>query len=101
MLFMSRLATGFAILTPAVTAQSQELPEVAKVCVTCHGRDGIGTTPLNPNLAGQSSIYLIQQLTAFRDGKRKSEVMNITAANLTDVEIFTIAEYYESRLSCR
>ena len=98
---MSRLATGFAILTLAVTVQSQELPEVAKVCVTCHGRDGIGTTPLNPNLAGQSSIYLIQQLTAFRDGKRKSEVMNITAANLTDDEIFTIAEYYESRLSCR
>ena len=101
MLFMSRLATGFAILTLAVTAQTQEFPEVAKVCVTCHGRDGIGTTPLNPNLAGQSSIYLIQQLTAFRDGKRKSEVMNITAANLADDEIFTIAEYYESRLSCR
>ncbi len=98
---MSRLATGFAILTLAVPAQSQELPEVAKVCVTCHGRDGIGTTPLNPNLAGQSSIYLVQQLTAFRDGKRKSEVMNITAANLTNDEIFTIAEYYESRLSCR
>jgi cytochrome c553 len=101
MLFMSRLATGFAILTLTVTAQTQEFPEVAKVCVTCHGRDGIGTTPLNPNLAGQSSIYLVQQLTAFRDGKRKSEVMNITAANLSDDEIFTIAAYYESRLSCR
>jgi cytochrome c553 len=101
MLFISRLATGLAILTLAVTVQSQEFPEVAKVCVTCHGRDGIGTTPLNPNLAGQSSIYLVQQLTAFRDGKRRSEVMNITAASLTDEEIFTIAEYYESRLTCR
>lgn len=101
MLFVSRLAVGFAIFPLAFTAQTQELPEVAKVCVTCHGRDGIGTTPLNPNLAGQSSIYLVQQLTAFRDGKRKSEVMNITAANLSDDEIFTIAEYYESRVTCR
>ena len=101
MSFMSRLAIGFAILMLAVAARTQELPEVAKVCVTCHGRDGIGTTPLNPNLAGQSSIYLIQQLTAFRDGKRKSEVMNITATNLTDDDIFTIAAYYESRSTCR
>ena len=95
------LAIAFAILTLPVSARTQELPGIAKVCVTCHGRDGFGTTPLNPNLAGQSSIYLIQQLTAFREGKRKSEVMNITATNLSNDDIRAIAEYYESQSSCR
>ena len=101
MSFVYRLAIAFAILTLPVSARTQELPEIAKVCVTCHGREGFGTTPLNPNLAGQSSIYLIQQLTAFRDGKRKSEVMNITASNLSNDDIRTIAEYYENQPSCR
>ena len=101
MSLMSRLAIVFAIFTLPAAAPAQDLPEVAKVCVTCHGRDGFGTTPLNPNLAGQSSIYLIQQLTAFRDGKRNSEVMNITAASLTDDEIRIISEYYESQPTCR
>ena len=101
MSLMSRLAIVFAISTLPIAASAQEFPKVAKVCVTCHGRDGFGTTPLNPNLAGQSSIYLIQQLTAFRDGKRNSEVMNITAASLTDDEIRIISEYYESQPTCR
>jgi cytochrome c553 len=101
MSFVYRLAIAFAILTLPFSARAQELPEIAKVCVTCHGSDGFGTTPLNPNLAGQSSIYLIQQLTAFRDGKRKSEVMNITATNLSNDDIRAIAEYYESQPSCR
>ena len=101
MSFVYRLAIAFAISTLPVSARAQELPEIAKVCVTCHGRDGFGTTPLNPNLAGQSSIYLIQQLTAFRDGKRMSEVMNITASNLSNDDIRAIAEYYESQPSCR
>ena len=96
-----RVAIAIAILTLPVSARVQELPKIAKVCVTCHGRDGFGTTPLNPNLAGQSSIYLIQQLTAFREGKRKSEIMNITAANLTDDDIRAIAEYYESQPGSR
>jgi cytochrome c553 len=95
------LAIAFAISTLPISARAQELPQIAKVCVTCHGDDGFGTTPLNPNLAGQSSIYLIQQLTAFREGNRKSEVMNITAAGLSNDDIRAIAEYYESQSGCR
>jgi cytochrome c553 len=40
---------------PAQTVQ-------AKGCVTCHGTDGIGTSAMFPNLAGQSELYLGQQL---------------------------------------
>jgi cytochrome c553 len=65
-------------------------------CVTCHGRDGIGTAPQFPNLAGQSAIYMIQQLQAFRDGGRQSEMMSLVAQSLSDQDIEDLAAYYES-----
>ncbi len=69
--------------------------------MTCHGKDGIGKSPLFPNLAGQKSIYMIEQLTKFRDGRRPSEVMNITANNLTDDDIRAISGYYEALPACK
>lgn len=92
---------ALACLVPlAVEAEGVELPPTAKSCVTCHGRDGIGTSPGYPNLAGQKSVYAMLQLTAFRSGKRHNEVMNIIAKDLTDEDIRTIAEYYEAQPAC-
>jgi len=82
-------------------AQSPEVPAAARPCITCHGRDGIGTSPGFPNLAGQKSIYLMEQLTSYRDGKRQSDMMNIAAAKLTDDAIRAIAEYYEALPACK
>ena len=91
-----------ACLVPlAAEGEGIEFPAVAKSCVTCHGRDGVGTSPGYPNLAGQKSVYAMLQLTAFRSGKRQSEVMNIIAKDLTDKDIQTIAEYYEARPACK
>lgn len=57
-----RIATLFALLTAvsfapaAVQAQQLEIPAAAKPCITCHGKDGIGKSPLFPNIAGQKSL---------------------------------------------
>ena len=93
------LASAF-VLPPAAHAEEPEFPAAAKSCITCHGRDGIGTSPGFPNLAGQKSIYMMEQLTLYRDGKRQSDVMSIAAAKLTDSEIRAIAVYYEARPAC-
>ena len=68
----------------------------AKPCNTCHGRDGIGTLPMFPNLAGQKATYLEKQLKDFRSGIRKSEVMKIVVKNLSDQDIKDLAAYFES-----
>ena len=102
-----RLAVPLALLAvlglaPGATpAQTPELPAVARPCITCHGRDGIGTSPGFPNLAGQKSIYMMEQLTLYRDGRRQSDVMNIAAAQLSDEAIRAIAEYYEALPACK
>jgi cytochrome c553 len=49
-----------------------------------------------PNLAGQKSIYLRQQLQAFRAGKRKHPEMKIVAGDLTDRDIDQLVVYYST-----
>lgn len=96
----ARELRSFALLiglaAASAQAQAQEFPAAGQVCVTCHGRDGIGTSPLFPNLAGQSAVYTIQQMENFRSGERPSEVMGIIAQPLTDQQIRELALYYES-----
>ncbi len=100
---LARLAllASFCLTQLAAQAQELEFTVVTKPCITCHGRDGRGRSPGFPNLCGQKSIYMMQQLTSFRAKKRRSEVMNITTENLTDDDIRAIAEYYESLPACK
>lgn len=95
------LLASVCLVPPTAHAQAPEFPAAARSCITCHGRDGIGTSPGFPNLAGQKSIYMMEQLTLYRDGKRQSDVMNIATAKLTDADIRAIAEYYEAMPACK
>ncbi|UCH74155.1 MAG: cytochrome c [Rhodospirillales bacterium] len=95
------LLAVLGLVPAAAPAQTPELPAAARPCITCHGRDGIGTSPGFPNLAGQKSIYMMEQLTLYRDGRRQSDVMNIAAAQLSDEAIRAIAEYYEAQPACK
>jgi cytochrome c553 len=91
---MAMAAIAMALLPVSAIAQTADVPKLG-TCVTCHGRNGVGTSPVFPNLAGQKSLYMIQQLQQFRSGDRKSEVMNVVAKPLTDAEIEALSNYYE------
>jgi|SRR5687768_10254068 cytochrome c553 len=82
--------------TPAIAADPAAGQAKSAICATCHGKNGIGTAPNFPNLAGQKAQYTAQQLKLFRSGERKSEQMNIIAQPLSDEDIANLAAYYES-----
>lgn len=63
-------------------------------CQACHGMDGLSKLPGAPHIAAQPHSYLIDQMRAFRDGRRHNEVMSIAVRDLTDREIVDIAAYY-------
>ena len=67
----------------------------AVTCVACHGIEK-SNNPEWPNLAQQSTRYLIEQLHAFRDGTRKNSLMSPQAMGLSDQDIVEIAKYYNS-----
>jgi cytochrome c553 len=78
------------------SAQANRTPAVIAVCAPCHGVDGTGGDVEKPNLAGQKSIYIRQQLLAFRAGERKHPDMKIIARDLTDREIDQVVTYYST-----
>jgi cytochrome c553 len=80
----------------AASAQTSRIPAIVAACSPCHGADGMTGDVEKPNLAGQKSIYLRQQLLAFRTGKRKHPEMKIVARDLTDREIDQLVVYYST-----
>ncbi len=68
----------------------------AMVCAGCHGSDGVSKNPTFPSLAGQTSLYLDNQLKHFRDGSRENPTMNGLAKGLKDNEIENLAAYFAS-----
>lgn len=65
-------------------------------CALCHGPIGLAMLANAPNLAGQQSIYLSEQLKNYRNGKRQNEVMNMIAKQLTDSEISHLSAWYSA-----
>jgi len=66
-------------------------------CMGCHGTNGSGNpTAKFPALAGQHATYTINQLSAFRDGKRANDnnkMMRYVANKMTVAEIEAVANY--------
>ena len=88
-----------AVMLAASAASAQTAPTRPAAlgqCSTCHGVNGLSTLPNAPHLAGQPLIYLVEQLKAYRSGKRSHEVMNVIAKPLSDADIDVLAAWYAS-----
>jgi cytochrome c553 len=76
-----------------ITAGEQK----AANCMGCHGPKGKSSSAQWPNLAAQQSIYIVNQLNAFKSGTRNNPMMQSMAANLNDGDINNLAAYYFSQ----
>ncbi|MCA1791550.1 MAG: cytochrome c4 [Thioalkalivibrio sp.] len=68
-------------------------------CIGCHSPRGMGNGPARfPVLSGQHAEYVVQQLTAYREGERQTDealgqLMRGVARNLNDREIEAVSAY--------
>lgn len=72
----------------------------SQVCFACHGLDGNGTEPTNPEfpkLAGKQAGYLLKQLNDIKSGKRKDEIMSGIVANLSADDMANLAVYFAAQ----
>ena len=73
------LELGFAFLLCAASALEAHAGDVkagaavARECQACHGLDGLAKIEEAPNIAGQNELYLIKQLTAFKNGNGRTK----------------------------
>lgn len=72
------------------------MQERLAACNACHGEQGEGKAgnEYYPHLAGKPSGYLLQQLQAFRDGRRLYAQMNWLMRNMSDGYLRRIAAHY-------
>jgi len=87
---------ALCVSLPAQAADVNAGKTKAAQCAVCHGANGIATMAEAPNLAGQSEIYLSEQLKNYRSGKRNHEVMSVMAKPLNDQDIDNLAAWFSS-----
>ncbi|MFA0012287.1 cytochrome c [Vibrio lentus] len=90
-----------AVMNPVYAESSDEQFELgkqkAKVCMTCHGVNGISTQDPYPNLRGQKVGYLISSLKDYQTRERTSGLailMQQQADTLSDQDIRDISYFY-------
>ena len=84
---------------PVVAASSTSQPQApaaAAVCMSCHGANGIGVTPMYPSLAGQHASYLARAIQEYQTGYRKNPIMNGMVASLKPADITAVTDYFSS-----
>ncbi len=75
-------------------------PAELPACDQCHGPGGVGVGAAVPPLAGQPSIYLSNQLHAYRQGTRAPgplSLMGTLARRMSEADIAAAAAYYAAR----
>lgn len=93
--------------TPAAAAATPGVPFTngkaadgatkSAICSSCHGPNGNSVNPEWPRLAGQSAVYIAEQLRLFRSGVRNNPIMKPLTAALSDQDISDLAVYYEAQ----
>src|ERR1700684_4134685 len=85
---------------PSARAQAtQQAPDTMEsrllACAACHGKQGQGTeNGYVPRLAGKPAGYLMNQLMAFRDGRRRYPPMNYLLEYVPDAYLDKMADYF-------
>jgi cytochrome c553 len=75
-------------------------PDTLPACEQCHGPGGIGVGDHFPPLAGQSAVYISNELHAWQQGSRHNEplqLMQHVAAKLSDEDIAAISAWYAAQ----
>jgi cytochrome c553 len=88
------LALSAAAVSPVLAQSSADAGRyVAANCANCHGTTGVAKGAM-PSLAGLSKERIVENMKAFRDGKRPATVMHQIAKGYTDQQIDAVAAFF-------
>jgi len=71
--------------------------KVAAFCANCHGEGGNSANPDTPNLAGQNTSYLLEQLRQFASGQRRNLFMEGMIRALSPEEKVGVVLHYSTK----
>jgi sulfide dehydrogenase cytochrome subunit len=89
----SRVLFTAALACAVSSAAAQDGRSLAATCASCHGTDGRSATREVTPLAGLPKSFIVEQMKAFKEGRRPATIMHQLAKGYTDPQIEAIAEY--------
>ncbi len=99
MFLIRNIVFFFALYAGVVSAQGvlpQNARYLAANCANCHGTNGVGAQ-LMPSLAGLNKEYLIEQMQAFKTGKRAASIMHQLSKGYSDEQIAAVSAFFEQQ----
>lgn len=85
---------ALALFACALTdAHADTFADRKQQCAACHGANGVSPTPATPSLGGKTELFVLYQLVAFREGQRKSEIMNEMMKGMSDDDLRAAAAF--------
>jgi cytochrome subunit of sulfide dehydrogenase len=101
---LSRLALGVTLvvgLSATMPSLAQSVGDNARYlasnCANCHGTNGATNVPGAFQLAGQKADYIVEQLRAFKDGKKSATIMHQIAKGYSDEQVLALANYFSKQ----
>ncbi|RDU95898.1 c-type cytochrome [Trinickia dinghuensis] len=82
-------------------ANAGSWPQPQETCFFCHGAHGQSSNSWYPSLSGQPEAYVIAQLHAFAEDKRRNPYMGPLARSLTDDQMEAMAAYFARQTPAR
>lgn len=70
---------------------------LAANCAACHGTNGNSAGGAIPGLAAMNKEYFLNQIKAFKEGKREATVMHQIAKGYSDAEIAALGDYFSAQ----
>jgi sulfide dehydrogenase cytochrome subunit len=102
-----KLSVFVSLFAATATVSADDFVKLVQSCESCHGKDGISTTPDVPIIAGFSHEGFLNTMDVFRVGDRialkfhkpgePETVMNEIAKGLSDKEVLSLADYFSQR----
>jgi sulfide dehydrogenase cytochrome subunit len=93
-IFLLAIAANLFIVLTTQLVRADQVPAAILVstCFSCHGDGGNGARAM-PSINGMKASKLEIDMKAFRNGKRKSTIMQRIAKGFTEDEIKVISEF--------
>jgi cytochrome c553 len=89
-----KAAITWVLLLLPIIGNAAEYQQIANMCIACHGSTDDTSFPSIPNLKWQNKVYLTEQLSDFKSGKRTDQTMSKVAQLLSDEDIEKLADYF-------
>ena len=97
------LSLCLILLTSHARAQDKASTDLhtranAAMCANCHGSEGRTVKgSAVPPIAGLPHDYMVQEMQAFKDGRRPATVMDQITKGLSDAQIASLAHYFAAQ----